>query len=180
MNIFYLHSDPKTCAEYHCDKHVVKMIIEYAQLMSTAHRILDGKEYYDLTANNRKIKRWLLSDERENILMKATYVNHPSNIWARQSDNNYTWLYQMWLALCKEYTHRYGKIHSVETRLLTTLMAMPKNINEDVFTEPTPAMPDECKIPNDSLASYHKYYNEKKTHFARWSKRPAPEWYLTI
>jgi len=71
MNIFYLDHNPKTCAEQHCDKHVVKMIIEYAQLMSTAHRILDGKEYYDLTANNRKIKRWLLPDKREDVLMKA-------------------------------------------------------------------------------------------------------------
>ena len=180
MNIFYLDPDPKICAEQHCDKHVVKMIIEYAQLMSTAHRILDGKEYYDLTANNRKIKRWLLPDKREDVLMKASHISHPSNIWARQNDSNYTWLYQMWYALCKEYTHRYGKVHSVETRLVSALIALPNNISEGVFTEPTPAMPDDCKIMNDSLASYHKYYNEKKTHFARWTKRSAPEWYLTI
>jgi hypothetical protein len=154
------------------------MIIEYAQLMSTAHRILDGKDYYDLTANGRKIKRWLLPDEREDALMKASHVSHPSNVWARQNDSNYIWLYQMWLALCKEYTHRYGKIHSVETRLVYALLRLPNNISEGAFTEPTPAMPDECKIVNDSLASYHKYYNEKKTRFARWTKRPMPNWYL--
>ena len=56
MNIFYLDPDPKVCAEMHNNKHTVKMIIEYAQLMSTAHRVLDGTEYYDKTANGRKIK----------------------------------------------------------------------------------------------------------------------------
>ena len=180
MNVFYLDSDPKICAEHHCDKHVVKMIIEYGQLMSTAHRVLDGKEYIDLTANNRKIKRWLLPDSREDILMKASHINHPSGVWARQSDSNYTWLCQMWYALCKEYTYRYGKIHSVETRLVDTIFRLPNNISEGVFTEPTPAMPDDCKIVNDSLASYHKYYNEKKTRFARWTKRATPNWYVPV
>lgn len=180
MNIFYLDSDPKICAEHHCDKHVVKMIIEYGQLMSTAHRVLDGKEYIDLTANNRKIKRWLLPDSREDILMKASHINHPSGVWTRQSDSNYTWLCQMWYALCKEYTYRYDKIHSVETRLVDTIFRLPNNISEGVFTEPTPAMPDECKIVNDSLASYHKYYNEKKTRFAHWTKRATPNWYVPV
>jgi len=78
MNIFYLDRDPRKCAEMHLDKHCVKMIIEYAQLMSTAHRVLDGTEYYDKTANGRKIKRWRLPDEREARLMKASHMNHPS------------------------------------------------------------------------------------------------------
>ena len=43
MNIFYLHENPEICAEYHCDKHVVKMILETAQMLSTAHRIIDGE-----------------------------------------------------------------------------------------------------------------------------------------
>ena len=180
MNIFYLDSDPKICAEHHCDKHVVKMVIEYGQLMSTAHRVLDGKEYIDLTANNRKIKRWLLPDSREDILMKASHINHPSGVWTRQSDSNYTWLCQMWYALCKEYTYRYGKTHSVETRLVDTIFRLPNNISEGVFTEPTTAIPDECKIVNDSLASYHKYYNEKKTRFAHWTKRATPNWYVPV
>ncbi len=71
MNIFYLDRDPRICAEMHLDKHCVKMIIEYAQLMSTAHRVLDGTEYYDKTANGRRIKRWRLEDEREARLLKA-------------------------------------------------------------------------------------------------------------
>jgi len=90
MNIFYLHEDVKTCAMMHNDKHCVKMIIEYAQLLSTAHRVLDGEEYYDRTANNRRIKRWRMSDDiMENGLMKASHVNHPSNKWLRKSKANY-------------------------------------------------------------------------------------------
>lgn len=186
MNIFYLDHDVHKCAEMHNDKHVVKMVIEYAQLMSTAHRLLDGKEYYDLTANGRKIKRWLLPDELEDTLMKASHVSHPSNIWTRQNDSNYTWLYQMWIALCKEYTHRYGKIHSVETRLAYALLRLPNNISKGAFTEPTPAMPDDCKILKeihidryqlDSLLSYRNYYIKNKTHLAKWKNRSVPQWY---
>jgi hypothetical protein len=178
MNIFYLDHDPKTCAEQHCDKHVVKMIIEYAQLLSTAHRIRDGQEYYDLTANNRKIKRWRLPDDREQRLMKASHVNHPSNVWARSNHLNYKWLYEMWCYLLDEYTYRYGKVHAC-ARLKDDLGKLPEKIPVGLSeTEPTPAMPDDCKITNNSLASYHKYYNEKKTRFARWTKRPAPNWYI--
>ena len=77
MNIFYLHPNTTTCAQHHCDKHVVKMIIEYAQLMSTAHRVLDGDMYQDKTKNNRNIKRWRMIDSNlENTLYKASHINH--------------------------------------------------------------------------------------------------------
>ena len=116
MNIFYLDQKPETCAQLHCDKHVVKMIIEYAQLMSTAHRTLDGEMYVDKTANGRSIKRWRLN-ENEDIIYKASHINHPSGIWTRASDSNYTWLYTMWVELCNEYTHRYGRTHLTEEKL---------------------------------------------------------------
>jgi hypothetical protein len=154
------------------------MIIEYAQLLSTAHRIRDGQEYYDLTANGRKIKRWRLPDDREQRLMKASHINHPSNVWARANHLNYKWLYEMWVHLLDEYTYRYGKVHAC-ARLRDVLAKLPEKIPVGLCeTEPTPAMPDDCKIVNNSLASYHKYYNEKKTRFARWTKRPAPNWYI--
>jgi hypothetical protein len=178
MNIFYLDRKPQVCAEMHLDKHVVKMIIEYAQLMSTAHRVLDGEEYYDKTANGRKIKRWRLDDDRESQLMKASHVNHPSAVWLRQSKDNYVWLYQMWACLLQEYTYRYGKTHAC-ARLIDVLAEIPHNLQEKPFSEPTPAMPDECKIAGDSLASYHKYYIERKIHFAKWTKRPMPNWFAT-
>ena len=136
MNIFYLHNDPIECAKYHNNSHVIKMILEYGQLMSTAHRVLDGVEYYSTTKNNRRIKRWLLPDSRENIMWKASHVLHPSGIWTRSSTENYKWLYRLWLALLDEYTYRYKKQHSAE-RVIDSFEQLPNNIKIENFTEPT-------------------------------------------
>ena len=177
MNIFYLDPDPSTCAKMHLDKHVVKMIIEYAQLMSTAHRVLDGEQYTDKTANNRNIKRWRMKDElSEYTLYKASHVNHPSAIWVRQSKENYRWLYRMWFYLLQEYTYRYGKKHACE-KLMSALYLDPMNIPKGIFTEPTPAMPDIYKVTNDSIRSYQNYYIHDKSRFAKWKNREIPEWF---
>jgi hypothetical protein len=176
MNIFYLDNDIKKCVEMHNDKHCVKMILEYAQLLSTAHRVLDGVELIGLSDSGRKKKFWTLGDSRDYTLYKATHINHPSAVWVRQSDANYAWLYRMFGALMDEYTYRYGKIHSCE-RLSQALSYRPKNIPVGPFTEPTPAMPDDCKVPGDSVASYRKYYINNKTHLASWKKRDVPSWY---
>ena len=189
MNIFYLDPDAQTCAEMHISKHVVKMIIEYAQLMSTAHRIIDGEEYTDLTANGRRIKRWRLNDEREQQLMKASHINHPSAVWCRANLTNYNWLYRMWYHLCNEYTYRYGKTHAC-ARLKDVLRFPPTKIKLGEFFPPTPAMPPEVKVlaenPHpgrkyDSLKSYHNYYINNKKHFASWqgkiNSRNTPEWF---
>lgn len=175
MNIFYLHPDPKICAEMHVDKHVVKMILEYAQLLSTAHRMLDGEEYID-ASSGRKIKRWRLPDpDLEQHLYKASHVNHPSAVWVRQSNNNYTWLMCLFQELLLEYTHRYGKHHSTE-RLVYWLRKPPANIPVGYLTQPTPAMPDEYKVP-DSIQSYRNYYIGAKKSMAKWKNRPVPEWW---
>jgi hypothetical protein len=176
MNIFYLHHDPKTCAQMHNDKHVVKMIIEYAQLMSTAHRILDGEEYVGLTENGRRIKRWRLHDERETVLMKASHINHPSGLWTRSNRDNYIWLYRLWFYLCKEYTFRYGRTHACE-RLTEVLYVPPYSITNSEFYPPTPAMPDIYKVKGDSLTSYHNYYRGGKQHLASWKNREVPSWF---
>ena len=191
MNIFYLDPDPKICAQMHVSKHVVKMIIEYAQLMSTAHRVLDGTEYTDLTANGRRIKRWRLDDEREQSLMKASHINHPSAIWCRENLANYQWLYTMWRHLLDEYKFRYGKIHAC-ARLELDLRFPPTKIKLGDFFAPTPAMPQELKIlaenpvpgrKYDSLKSYHNYYIKDKIRFASWkgkvNSRNIPYWFQT-
>ena len=100
MNIFHLDNDPIKAAQMMLDKHVVKMIVEYAQLMSTAHRVLDGEHYYGKTVNGRKIARWK-HPTLDNQLYKASHVNHPSNIWLRESDDNYFWLYRHFRSACK-------------------------------------------------------------------------------
>lgn len=174
MNIFYLDHDTKKCAEMHVDKHCVKMILEYAQLLSTAHRVLDGTEYVGSTATGRKRIRYSLPDDRESVLYMATHINHPSAVWVRQSVKNYEWLYKLFFDLTDEYIHRYMKIHKC-VMLAHLLRNPPNNIPKDVpFTQPTPAMPDEYKVNGDSIKSYHNYYNGSKQRMFSWKNRDVP------
>lgn len=178
MNIFHLDQDPEVAAQMMCDKHVVKMIVEYAQLMSTAHRVLDGEEYYDKTKNGRRIKRWRLKPAaQERLLYKASHVNHPSNIWTRESNENYRWLYKHFRALCNEYTVRYGKVHLTEEKLAGQLWFSPKNINQfSELTEFAQAMPEYCKR-KDPVDAYRYYYINEKKNFAKWTNRDMPWWF---
>ena len=180
MNIFYLDPNPRICAEMHLDKHVVKMILEYAQLLSTAHRVLDGEKFIDKTANNRSIQRWRMQDiTLEKNLYKATHSNHPSAVWVRQSIKNYMWLAEMLEELCGEYTHRYGKVHKVERDGLMQMLKnnIPAMLYDNGFTEPTPAMPDAYKVTNDAITSYRNYYIHDKSKFAKWKNRETPQWF---
>ena len=175
MNIFAIDKDPIQSAMWMVDKHVVKMILETAQLLSTAHRVLDGEQYIDKTKTGRNVKRWRLPDDREQNLYSATHINHPSAVWARATNNNYNWLYCHFHALCKEYTHRYGKIHKCQN-MYHWLCTPPYNIPVGYLTPVTPAMPDEYKVPNDSVASYRNYYRVAKARMHKWTKRETPEW----
>jgi hypothetical protein len=182
MNIFYVHETPSICAQQHVDKHVVKMILEYAQLLSTAHRVLDGVESIGLSKTGRKAKRYVLSDQRDSILYNATHLNHPSAKWTRHSACNYRWLFKLWIELMREYNYRYGKIHS-SARLIPHLKELPKNIQENGFSAPWRAMPDEYKFdrnePDYTVKSYRAYYNGAKTNMFNWKNRPTPEWINT-
>lgn len=175
MNIFYLDSNPQRCAEMHVDKHCVKMILEYAQLLSTAHRVLDGTESVVLTGTGRRKKSWTLPDGRDAVLYSATHINHPSAVWVRQSRDNYVWLWYLFKHLCAEYTHRYGRTHATE-RLVEVLADVPQNIGKARFTEPTPAMPDEYKVAGNSVQSYWNYYNGDKRRMFSWKNREQPFW----
>ena len=183
MNIFYLDNNPIKCAQMHVDKHCIKMILEYAQLLSTAHRVLDGTQSVGLSKTGRKQTRYVLPDGREHSLYSATHISHPSAVWARQSISNYRWLTELLEECCKEYTYRYGKVHKVERDGLMSLLKdiHPKNITDKPFTEPTPAMPDECKVPGDSIKSYRNYYLMNKSHLWSWkgkiNKRETPFWF---
>lgn len=177
MNIFFLSNNPKECAAQHVDKHVVKMTLEYGQLMSTAHRVLDGIPYYGKTANNRNIQRWLLPDDRESVIWKASHINHPSGIWVRSSSSHYQWLFDLWLEMLKEYTYRYGKTHAAE-RMKKWFSKLPDNIpNKGWLSDPTPAMPDIYKTVN-SIDSYRNYYKGDKRSFAKWKNRETPTWFV--
>lgn len=182
MNIFYLHHNPKVCAQMHTDKHCIKMILETCQLLSTAHRLHDGVEVMAKSKTGRNVKRWTLPDERDQVLYSATHINHPSAVWCRANHENYSWLWLLLRELCTEYTYRYGKVHKCESSgLVDALKYPPNNIPTAEFTEPTPAMPDVVKVPGDSVASYRNYYINNKQHLATWSgkinSRPIPEWF---
>ena len=175
MDAFGLDRNYTVAAMLHNDKHVVKMNIEYCQLMSTAHRVLDGEEYYDKTKNNRRIKRWRLDDvHMENTLYKASHINHPTNIWVRSTMGNYLWMYGLWEALAEEYTHRYGKVHASWEKLHNELAMPPKNIPDGPFQEIPQAMPDDVKR-DDFVEAYQEYYRKYKAHFSKWTNRPTPE-----
>ena len=156
MNIFFLDLNPKKAAEYHCNKHVVKMIIETAQLLYSAHWVLD-------------------SDLPENAY-KLAHKNHPCAIWCRESLSNYLYLCDLGLELCKEYTYRYGKKHKSQDVIEWCLDNKP-NIPDIDFTEPPKAMPEEYKV-KDVIESYRNYYIGAKKDFVSWKNRLVPEWFL--
>lgn len=155
MNIFFLHMIPSICAIYHLDKHVVKMILETAQLLCSAHH---------------------LSDSNFEPPYKLTHKNHPCAIWTRTSLDNYKWLVELGKELCKEYTYRYGKIHKCQTVIEQLDNNLPP-IPEIGFTTPALAMPNEYK-GDDAVESYRAYYLFEKSHILFWKKRDTPHWVL--
>ena len=178
MNIFYLSNNPEKAAQMHCDKHVVKMIVEYCQLLSTSHRLLDGYPYRGLSDQSITTTHWQLNDEREDMLYKATHVAHPSSIWTRQNSEHYKWLYTLLCCLLEEYKWRYKKPQHACERLLPYLALLPHGMPEGCFTPPTPVMQPHYVIPGDSVTSYRKYYMEVKSGFATWKRREKPFWWL--
>lgn len=155
MNIFILDSNVKNCAQYHCDKHVVKMILETAQLLCGVHHVTDQ-----------------VTDQ---VPYKLSHKNHPCAIWARESLTNYLYLCELGLELCKEYTYRYEKRHKSQD-VIEWCVANKPNIPDKGFTEPAKAMPDEYKVKS-VVESYRNYYVGAKSDIAIWKKREKPCWF---
>lgn len=160
MNIFVLDEDPKIAAQMMCDKHVVKMIVESCQMLSTNHRLSGSNTVYTITFD----------------LYKQAFANHPCTVWARQTKENYMWLSDHTLELCHEYTRRYGKVHSCETMATWFSMYYPLKTPEGGLTPFAQAMPDKYKSEN-AVNSYRSYYLGEKSMFAKWKQQNVPEWY---
>ena len=154
MNIFYLHPNPDVCATHHCDKHVCKMIIETAQMLSQAHWATRGKGPY------KRLK---------------THANHPCILWVQISMENYDWMVELGAALCHEYTKRYGRIHKTQQHIEWLTMNRPK-LPDEGFCEPPQCMPDEYKGDN-TIEAYRELYRKEKSRFAKWKLGNIPEWY---
>lgn len=154
MNIFVLSDNVKEVAEWHLDKHCVKMPLESAQMLCTALHINGG----------------------QNIPYKPAHVKHPCTLWTAQSRANFLWLCDLGFALCDEYTFRYGKIH--KCREVITFCEKNYDILPDLpMTQFVQAMPDEYKNLNP-IEGYREYYRKAKNHIAIWSKRDVPYWYF--
>lgn len=182
MNIFYLDCSPIKSAQYHVDKHAIKMILESSQLLCTAHRVLDGIKINDVKINpsgsSRKVTKYVLDNQTANgLLYSATHINHPCAIWCRDNINNYMWLYELFVSLCDEYTYRYGKKHKTDLLHREVLKTAPISISTSGFTQPAQAMPEQYRC-SDSVLAYRAYYINEKRSFAKWTKRSTPEWFV--
>lgn len=153
MNIFVLDYNPKVAAEYHCDKHVVKMILESAQILCAVHH------RYGNT----------------NVPYKLTHKNHPCTIWAGDSRQNYEWLLQLATHLNDEYKFRFN--HFENHKSYDVILSLPDN--PCLATGVTPfaeAMPEHCKISSDTVSNYRNYYLTEKQHILKYSNCQTPFW----
>ncbi|QGT53796.1 DNA binding protein [Acinetobacter phage vB_AbaM_Konradin] len=153
MNIFHFDANPAKSAQYHCDKHVVKMCVEYCQILSTVSR-LNGIE--------------------SDILYCATHKNHPCVVWAMQSRQNYEFLLDLVIELFGEYTYRYGKVHA-SSRLIPALIdnidKIPLGANK--LTPFVAVMPGRI-LRTNAIAEYRTLYKNEKAHMAKWTGRDIP------
>ena len=150
MNIFWLDYDMEKNVTYYCDKHVVKMILEYAQLLSTVCRLNGVEEGY-----------------------KASHINHPCSIWCRESLDNWLLLRELAFNLSEEFYHRYHNVHS--SFYVIRELSLPNIPSKDITPAPQ-CMPSQYKC-DDLVIVYRNYYIGEKSRFARWTKRPVPEWF---
>ena len=149
MNIFYLDKCPVKAAKYQYNKHVVKMILESAQMLCTAHHAIMGED--------------------ADVPYKVTHRHHPCTVWTMKSGQNYAWLYYHMMALGDEYTRRYGKKHLTITKCEDKLSKLPGGILETGFEQPPQAMPDKYKH-ECSIQAYWNYYIGDKHHIAHESE----------
>ena len=158
MNIFVLDADPFVAAQMMCDKHVVKMILEGCQMLSTVHSL-------DVVQDNKP------------KLYKPCFHNHPCTIWARASKSNYYWLANHTYELTNEYTSRYGKVHKSTSMAQWFTHNPPSNLPNTICTKFAQAMPEVYKN-TDAVKAYRAYYVGDKRRFAKWSNGKTPKWFL--
>lgn len=152
MNIFVLDKNIKLCAEYHCDQHVVKMILESVQMLCTA-----------------------LNKKGFETPYKSTHAKHPCVLWVEHSYSNFVWLTELAKALNAEYCYRFNKTH--DHKSMSVLAQIEKLIYPDQgLTEFAQAMPDEFKISDNAVEAYRNFYRGEKLRFAKWTKRSMPNW----
>ena len=178
MNIFVLDLDPRKCAEYHCDAHLVKMITEHNQILGSIAYTARGVHRKKDITSEFVLEHFQGFPRTENDSPKPYgigYTNHPCTKWAADSFDNYIWLCTLNLKMCYEYTKRYGRKHAGEAITIWYLANAPI-IEQKGMTPFAQAMPDECKNV-DTVTAYRDYYVKHKKEFARWNHSEMPEWF---
>lgn len=169
MNIFFLDTSPFKAAQYLCDKHLSKMQLESAQMLSTAVHVL-------------------CPDADLQHLYKKTHVSHPSAVWVRQSYRNATWLYDHIFGMHCEWQargHSEHKSYQISVAAYSLLgNVWPRSDRLAQLTDVPLCMPDECrdKLPKhvpiaEAVAAYRKYYREHKAYMAKWPENKIPYWW---
>lgn len=166
MNIFVLDTDPTICAKYHCDKHIIKMITETCQILSTVTRIIQNFDVPD-------------------YLYKKTHMNHPCVKWVNESYHNMYWLTLLLKSLIDEYDHRFDKKEKFTvarkiSNYFKNEFIYGINFQYDKFkiTNWVKCMPDKYNF-NSIQISYRNYYNNDKSHLHKWTNRETPFWVKT-
>ena len=152
MNIFVLDKSTDRCAQYHCDQHVVKMILESVQILCTALN-----------------KRGLATPYR------STHVKHPCVLWVEKSFDNFCWLKDLAIALNEEYRFRYEKQSDHKSISVLHEISVYRYRSRGL-TEFAQAMPEKYKVPGDPVTAYRNFYMQEKMAFAKWTKRSSPGW----
>lgn len=179
MNIFILDENPYVAATMVCDKHVNKMIIESAQMMSTVHRMLDGEPFRAKSNSGKTTQTYYrFGDERDDLYYLAVHKFHGCTKWTAESKDNYTWHYEHFCGLADEFKHRYGKDHKTFLKLGQMLSTPPENIPDVGLTPFYQAMTHyPMCFHEDAVTAYRNYYHAAK-NFAKWEKgRDAPYWW---
>lgn len=182
MNIFVLHKNPEIAAQMQCDKHVPKMIVESAQMLSTAHRMLDGTPTRRPSKSGKTMQQYyeFADKAKDDLFYKAVHKYHPCTTWTLASKDNYIWHYEHFIALGNEFEYRFEKPHASITKLGAALAKIPKNIPDIGLTPFALAMSayPECIVEGNAVESYRNFYHADKLRFAKWDrKRPAPNWW---
>ena len=184
MNIFLLSLNPEEAAEFHCDKHVIKMILETTQLLYMCWAYFDENNWRDnleiQLTENKTMKEMKENNQKVNF---STYkcgkghMNHPCSKWLRESSQNYKWLCELGLKLCEEKAHRWpkNKKHGSQGHLEVLSNNIPKGLKDLETNSYALAMPEECKLDN-AVESYRKYYILHKQHIYKWTNRKNPFW----
>jgi hypothetical protein len=190
MNIFVLHKNQRKAARWHCDKHVVKMILETTQLLYTAHWIhyypslLEYKSAVALSKYQKtlSIPEYMKSapecNKSGDIGYRPCHITHPCAIWTRKTICNYYWLIKLGLELCREFTFRYNKVHKCYNHLIWLQWHYPPNIPHKNLTTFAIAMGNEYKISDDPIICYKHFYNtsKKERGLLTYTGRHIPHW----